>query len=153
MDSVISCKSSKYTNVQLYRTICEHNLPRKVALTCSQAMLRGSSKSLPNLILTIHYQKEEEPASYYHKDFATLPFILSHRCLSSGSRYPIFSFMAVPYCKTENCFKCLVLLAVAEIQLMSLQPMFMLIMGQEPNVTDHRHNFLYCYKYQLLLYS
>lgn len=120
--------------VQLYRTICECNQPREVALTCSQAMLTGSSNSLPSLILRIYYQKEKEQVSYYHKDFVILPFILSHRrYLSSANRNLIFSFMSVLYCKRENCFK--YLLAVAEIQLMSSQHMFMLIMGQDHNVT------------------
>lgn len=122
--------------MQLYRTICECNQPRKGALTCSQAMLTESSKSLPSLILRICYQKENEPVSYYHKDFVTFPFILSHRrCPSSGNRNLIFSFMSVLYCKRHNCFKYLVFLAVAEIQLMSLQPVFMLIMGQDHNVS------------------
>lgn len=116
--------------------------PREVALTCSQVMVTGSSKSL----IQIYYQKEKEGASYYHKDFVTVPFILFHRrCQNSGNRNLIFCFMSVLYCKRENCFKYLVLLlAVADIQLMSLQPMFMLIMRQDDNVTDHRQNFLNC---------
>lgn len=118
--------SSAENNLNTQMCSCTEpcNQPRKAALTCFQAMLTRSSKSL----LRIYYQKEKEPASYYHKDFVTLPCILSHRrCLSSGNRNLIFSFMSVLYCKRENCFKYLVvLLAVAEIQLMSSQPMFML---------------------------